>query len=407
MQCRYCNLLLEHTFADLGRAPLSNAYLVTEDLSKPEKHYPLNIKVCDRCWLVQTEDYVSREEIFDANYAYFSSVSSSWLKHAEDYFIKICKKLNLNEQCYVIEIASNDGYLLKHFVSQGIHCVGIEPTDSTATAAERLGIPVIRQFFDSKLAEELTCNHQQADLIIGNNVYAHVPDVNDFTLGMKMALKPAGTVTLEFSHLLNLIEYCQFDTIYHEHYSYLSLYTVQKIFTNAGLRIFDVDILSTHGGSLRIYGCHENDPRNTSKAVTDVIEHEEQKGLRNLATYQQYQERIQVIKKEFIAFLREQKQQNKLVVAYGAAAKGNMLLNFAGITADLIPWVCDNAQSKQGKYLPGSRIPIVHPQILSSERPDFVIIMPWNIADEIRQQHAYIRAWGGRFVVAMPGLSIL
>jgi SAM-dependent methyltransferase len=407
MNCRFCGEVLIHTFIDLVSAPPSNAYLHQEDLNKPELYFPLKLNVCHHCWLVQTEDYTGAEELFHPDYAYFSSTSTSWLHHAAQYSDMICRRLQLGSESFVIEIASNDGYLLKNFVSRNIPCLGIEPTDSTATAAEKIGIPVCREFFGTALAYQLKEESKQADLIIGNNVYAHVPDINDFTAGMKAALKPGGTITLEFPHLMRLLEFTQFDTIYHEHYSYLSLYTVSRIFDSVGLRIFDVDELPTHGGSLRIYGCNAEDSKSCELAVSDVMAEEERRGLRTLDIYQTFQKKADMVKNALITFLIEQKKAAKKVAAYGAAAKGNTLLNYAGVKSDLIPYVCDTALSKQGKYLPGSHIPILDPDALRKERPDVVLILPWNIVDEIVLHHGYIREWGGVFAVAVPTMEIL
>jgi SAM-dependent methyltransferase len=297
MKCRHCGAPLTHTFLDLGFAPPSNAYLTQADLSKPEKYYPLKIKVCDQCWLVQTEDYAQADELFSPEYAYFSSTSAGWLAHAKRYAEKVTNELGLNAQSLVIEVASNDGYLLKNFVAAGIPCLGIEPTDSTAAAAERLGIPVVREFFGEALGQQLTVKGQQADLIVGNNVYAHVPDINDFTRGLKAALKPSGTITLEFPHLMRLIEQTQFDTVYHEHFSYLSLQTVSRIFAAAGLRVWNVEELPTHGGSLRVYGCHQDDSRSTESAVSCVLQAEVQHGLQDLSAYLNFQPRADRAKK--------------------------------------------------------------------------------------------------------------
>lgn len=407
MNCRHCNASLKQTFLDLGFAPPSNAYLSQEDLCKPEKYYPLKVKVCAQCWLVQTEDYAQADELFNAEYAYFSSTSSSWLDHASAYANMAIDRFQLSDKSYVIEIASNDGYLLKNFVSSGIPCLGIEPTDSTADAAEMLGIPVLREFFGEDLGKRLADNDQQADLIVGNNVYAHVPDINDFTKGLKVALKPNGTITLEFPHLMRLIKHTQFDTVYHEHFSYLSLYTVKKIFKMAGLRIWDVDQLSTHGGSLRIYGCHSEDKRPTSEAVKTLLEVEMRYGLQSIAIYKNFQLRAEKVKDNLLSFLIEQKRAGKKVVAYGAAAKGNTLLNYAGIKPDLLAFVCDAATAKQGKYMPGSHIPILKPEILSEDFLDYVLILPWNIAEEVRLQNADLTDQGAKFVTAIPELNIV
>ncbi|MDX8378078.1 MAG: class I SAM-dependent methyltransferase [Mariprofundales bacterium] len=407
MNCRHCTTLLQHVFLDLGFAPPSNAYLNKDDLHKPELYFPLKLYVCDQCWLVQTEDYACSNELFTDDYAYFSSTSTGWLKHAAQYCTMITESLALNKDSFVIEVASNDGYLLKNFVAGNIPCLGVEPTAGTAAAAESLDIPVIREFFGSILARQLVQEGKQADLIIGNNVYAHVPDINDFTLGLKTALKPEGTITLEFPHLLNLIEYNQFDTVYHEHYSYLSLFTVQKIFAKAGLRIFDVEELETHGGSLRIYGCHEEDSRTTEQAIAKILNYEYLGSLRSLSTYQGFQSKADDVKNNLLHFMLEENQLGSRFAAYGAAAKGNTLLNYAGIKPDLIPFICDAAASKQGKYMPGSHIPIVHPDVMAQYKPHYVLILPWNIEDEVKDKNSYIEEWGGKFITAVPELRIM
>lgn len=406
MKCRHCATPLQGTFLDLGFAPPSNAYLTSEDLGKPEKYYPLRIKVCDQCWLVQTEDYTLADELFSSDYAYFSSTSSGWLLHAAEYADKIARQLHLTRDSLVVEVASNDGYLLKNFVTAGIPCLGIEPTASTAAIAEKLSIPVIREFFGEQLAKQLVDMDQQADLIVGNNVYAHVPDINDFTKGLKTALKQEGTITLEFPHLMQLLEHNQFDTVYHEHFSYLSLYTVERIFKFAGLRIWDVETLPTHGGSLRVYGCHDEHLRRTDPRVSKLLEEEKERGLQTLITYQGFQAKADRIKDELVSFLIEQKQAGKKVAAYGAAAKGNTLLNYAGIKPDLLPFVCDAASAKQGKFMPGSHIPILAPVALTKQRPDFLLILPWNIATEVKRQNEQLAQWGTKFVTAVPTLEV-
>jgi len=405
MNCRHCRAPLEHIFLDLGFAPPSNAYLSAADLKMPELYFPLKLFVCEHCWLVQTEDYARADELFSHDYAYFSSVSKSWLDHAAQYAQMITARLGLGKHSHVIEIAANDGYLLKNFVAAGIPCLGIEPTASTAAAAEKLGIPVLREFFGKALGERLAKEGKQADLIIGNNVYAHVPDINDFTAGLKAALKPNGTITLEFPHLMRMIEHTQFDTVYHEHFSYLSLYTVERIFKTAGLRVWDVEELPTHGGSLRIYGCHAENPCQVSPAVDAILAKEAQRGLRILETYQAFQAKADRVKDDFLGFLIEQKRVGKKVAAYGAAAKGNTLLNYAGVKPDLLMFVCDAATSKQGKFMPGSHIPILSPTALTERRPDWVLILPWNIATEVMIQQDCIRQWGGHFVIVIPELD--
>lgn len=406
MNCRHCNTPLKHTFIDLGFSPPSNAYLTEEDLSKPEKWFPLRVKVCHNCWLVQAEDFAEADELFTATYAYFSSTSTTWLAHAKEYCDKITDELSLNGQSYVVEVASNDGYLLKNFMKAGIPCLGIEPTASTAQVAEEMGIPVVREFFGTQMGQRLAHEGKQADLIIGNNVYAHVPDINDFTSGLKYLLKEGGTITLEFPHLMRLIEFRQFDTIYHEHFSYLSLYTVGKIFTQAGLKIFKVEELSTHGGSLRIYGCHQDDSRGTEQSVVNLLREEANRGLQDMNTYMDFQRLAENIKYDLLSFLLAQKVKGKKVIGYGAAAKGNTLLNFAGVKPDLLSEVYDAAKAKQNKYLPGSHIPISSPDNISQAKADFVLILPWNISEEIRVQNDHLLAEGVKFLSAIPSLTI-
>jgi SAM-dependent methyltransferase len=407
MKCRHCDQVLEHSFVDLGFAPPSNAYLLAAELSEPEVHYPLRVKVCHQCWLVQTEDYARAEELFGADYAYFSSTSSSWLEHAADYARMITDRLQLGPESFVIEVASNDGYLLKNFVAAGIPCLGIEPTADTAAVAEELGIPVLREFFGAALGRQLADGGRSADLIAGNNVYAHVPDINDFTRGLAAALKPEGTVTLEFPHLVPLIEQTQFDTIYHEHFSYLSLTTVARIFAEAGLRIWDVEELPTHGSSLRVYGCHTEAGIATTDRVDALLTHEDKFGVTRLETYTEFQKRADRVKDDLLAFLIEQKRAGRSVAAYGAAAKGNTLLNYAGVRPDLLPYVCDAARSKQGKFLPGSHIPIRSPDALWENPPDFIVILPRNIAHEVQAQLIDLFHKGARFVTAVPELNFL
>lgn len=406
MNCRHCNTPLEHVFLDLGFAPPSNAYLVEADLQAPEQYFPLKLFVCDKCWLVQTEDYARSEELFTKDYAYFSSTSTTWLAHAKSYVDMITTRLGLGAQSFVIEVASNDGYLLKNFVASGVPCLGVEPTDSTAAAAEALGVPVAREFFGQQFAGKLVASGKQADLIIGNNVYAHVPDINDFTAGMKTALRLGGTITLEFPHLMSLMRLNQFDTVYHEHYSYLSLQSVKAIFAKAGLRVCDVEQISTHGGSLRVYGCHAADARADGAAVAQVLAEELASGLQDLPTYRRFQLEANKVKNNLLAFLVEANRAGKTVAAYGAAAKGNTLLNYAGVKPDLMTFVCDAAASKQGKFMPGSHIPILAPAQLRERKPDYVIILPWNIADEVVKANDFVREWGGQFVVAVPELRV-
>lgn len=405
MQCRNCAAALRHTFIDLGFAPLSNAYLAWEDLSRPEKHYPLRVKVCDQCWLVQTEDYAHVEELFRSDYAYFSSTSDSWLAHARAYCDHVTNHFRLGPESHVIEVGSNDGYLLRNFVQTGVPCLGIEPTASTATAAEAIGVPVLRQFFCEALAHRLVAEGCSADLIIGNNVYAHVPTINDFTRGLASLLKPEGVVTLEFPHLLQLISQNQFDTVYHEHFSYLSLRVVQRIFSAAGMRIWDVEKLATHGGSLRVYGCLASSMWGATGRVADVLAEEEAMGLERVDTYAAFQGRADKVKNNLLAFLIKQKSIGKRVAAYGAAAKGNTLLNYAGVKPDLLPYVCDASSSKQGLFLPGSHLPVCAPQRLFDEQPDIVLVLPWNLRNEVSVFLAPLVEMGTELYVAIPQIE--
>lgn len=407
MKCRHCGAPVSLPFLDLGFAPPSNAYLTAADLTRHETYYPLRTEVCSCCWLVQTDDFAPADELFGSDYAYFSSTSTGWLDHAKTYASSMTRRLGLTSDSMVIEVASNDGYLLRNFVAAGIPCLGVEPTASTAAAAEALGIPVLREFFGQSLAERLQAEGRQADLIAGNNVYAHVPDINDFTRGLKAALKPGGVITLEFPHVMRLIERSQFDTVYHEHFSYLSLYTSSRIFEAAGLRIWDVDELPTHGGSLRIYGCHSGDDRPVTEAVAALLDEEMHRGLRSPEGYHSLQGSADRIKDDLLAFLIEQKRAGRGVAAYGAAAKGNTLLNYAGVKPDLLPFVCDAAAAKQGRFMPGSHIPILSPAALVERPPDFLIILPWNIADEVRAQNAHLIKHGVKTVTAVPKLEIV
>ncbi len=401
VSCRHCNAALRHTFIDLGLAPPSNAYLDAAGLTRPEKYYPLKVMVCDQCWLLQTEDYAPADELFNADYAYFSSTSIGWVEHAARYAEKVIGDFALDKNSMVLEIASNDGYLLKNFVAAGVPCLGIEPTAGTAAIAETLGIPVLREFFGERLGQQLAREGRSADLIAGNNVYAHVPDINDFTRGLKAALKPDGVITLEFPHLMQLIEQTLFDTIYHEHYSYLSLHIVARIFTSAGLRVWDVETLPTHGGSLRVYGCHAESARATSATVTALLAEEAMHGLQSMRAYKGFQAKADRIRDDLHDFLTAQKRAGRSVAAYGAAAKGNTLLNYAGITTDLLPFVCDAAPAKQGKFIPGNHIPILAPSVLQDRRPDYLLILPWNISGEVRAQNAALAALGTQFVDAL------
>ncbi|QWD32242.1 class I SAM-dependent methyltransferase [Polynucleobacter paneuropaeus] len=407
MKCRHCQKELIYTFLDLGFSPPSNAYLTEADLVKPEYYYPLKVMVCDQCWLVQTEDRKLAHELFDPQYAYFSSVSTSWLEHAKNYADMMIKKFQLNQSNFIVEIASNDGYLLKNFIAKKIPCLGVEPTESTALVAEGLGIPVLRSFFSEEIGNKVAKEWSKADLVIGNNVYAHVPDINDFTRGLKSLLSTNGVITLEFPHLMKLLEFTQFDTIYHEHFSYLSLGTVVQIFKFSGLRVWNVEVLSTHGGSLRVYGCHEDGPWRTLPIVDDILAQEKSYGMTQLATYLRFQDRADIVKNEALQFLITQKKIGKRVAAYGAAAKGNTLLNYAGIKPDLLPFVCDAASAKQHRFMPGSHIPIFPPSVLREKRADYILILPWNISEEVVAQLSSIVDFDTKFVTLIPQLKIL
>lgn len=404
MHCRHCGAPVTLPLADLGTAPPSNAYLSAEALHAPERWYPLRVLVCERCWLVQTEDFAQAHELFDAEYAYFSSYSSSWLAHAQAYVQAMVQRFALGPHSRVVEIAANDGYLLQYVAARGIPCLGVEPTASTAAAARAKGIPVVERFFGQELARELVAQGQAADLTAANNVLAHVPDINDFVAGFALLLQPAGVATFEFPHLLQLVQQCQFDTLYHEHFSYLSLTAVQRIFAANGLTVFDVEELPTHGGSLRVYARRtDGAPRPEAPAVAALLAREAQAGVASAAFYSDFQRECLRIKRELLSFLITAQAQGRKVAAYGAAAKGNTLLNFAGVRADLLPYVVDRNPAKQGKYLPGSRIPVVDEAHLRADRPDVVLILPWNLREEVVAQLAYIREWGGRFAVAVPG----
>jgi len=405
MNCRHCQAPLSLVFLDLGSAPPSNAYLTEQALRVPEKWFPLRVLVCTECWLVQTEDFAEAAELFDANYAYFSSFSSTWLAHAERYVAEMVESFKLDAASQVVEVAANDGYLLQYVKGCGIPCLGVEPTASTAAAARSRGIAVVEDFFGVRLARELAAQGKQADLAIANNVLAHVPDINDFVAGFAILLKPLGIATFEFPHLLHLVAEIQFDTIYHEHYSYYSLHAVKRIFEHCGLAVFDVEELPTHGGSLRVFAQRQDAGKlghATTSRVADLLKREVAVGMTTAAYYAGFQAKTDQVKNELLAFLIEAKREGKKVAAYGAAAKGSTLLNYAGVRSDLISFVSDAAPSKQGKFMPGSRIPIVSEARIREYRPDYVIILPWNLREEVMTQLSYIREWGGRFVVAVP-----
>jgi hypothetical protein len=426
LKCRFCAQSLKHEFIDLNNCPPSNAYLTETQRNEPETFYPLKVLVCEACFLVQIDEYAKSSDIFDHQYAYFSSYSSSWLAHCKVYTDKIIERFNYNSDSLVVEIASNDGYLLQYFKEKNIPVLGIEPTANTAAVAIKKGIPTVVDFFGEKLAMQLVKEGKKADLIAGNNVLAHVPNINDFVKGLKILLKSGnsergretqnpkpetqnkgGVITLEFPHLLQLIRHNQFDTIYHEHYSYLSLHTVKQIFEKHGLALFDVEEIPTHGGSLRIYAKHFSDISKTiSTNIALVLKKEQKAHLTNIRTYQDFQQKANKVKNDFLSFLLRAKKNKKRIVGYGAAAKGNTLLNYCGVKKDLIDFVVDASPHKQGKFLPSSHIPIANEKEIRAVKPEYVVIFPWNIKDEIEGQLAYIKEWGGKFVVAVPKLKI-
>ncbi len=407
MKCRHCQTPLTRTFADLGSAPPSNAYLTKEALKAPEQHFPLRVLVCDNCFLVQTEDFAAFDELFDDNYAYFSSYSDSWLKHSERYVADMVERFNLGPNSMVAEIAANDGYLLQFVKARQIACYGVEPTASTAAAARDKGIEIVEEFFGESLGAKLARAGRAADLIAANNVLAHVPDINDFVSGFTALLKRDGVATFEFPHLAELIRHNQFDTIYHEHFSYLSLGTVRRIFEANGLKVFDVEKLPTHGGSLRVFAQRGDTGTNAqTSSVEQIVAEERSLNLDQIEGYEGFQLRAEKAKDDLLGFLREQRSNAKSVAAYGAAAKGNTFLNFAGIGSDQISFVVDRNPEKQQKFMPGSRIPIVSEDRLRADKPDFIVILPWNLANEIAEQLNYTREWGARFVRAIPEVKI-
>lgn len=406
MKCRHCQHQLRLPLIDLGVMPPSNAYLTEVSLRYPEPQYPLKVWVCQHCWLVQTEDFTRPEQLFTEDYAYFSSTSASWLNHACQFALSSIQTLGLTPQSFVVELASNDGYLLKNYLRAGIPCLGVEPTAAAAAAARLQGLEVMEVFFGKRQAKQLKQSYGQADLIVANNVLAHVPDINDFIAGMAIVLAPDGVVSIEFPHVLNLLNLCQFDTIYHEHYSYLSLFTVQLMFGQAGLRVFDVESLPTHGGSLRVWLCHQQSVRLTSASVSRVLMAEQASGLQQDRAYLGFQHRVDGIVTQLQGFLTQAMAQGKRIVAYGAAAKGNTLLNYAGIKDTDITVVADAAKSKQGKFLPGSHIPIVSPADLIALRPDYVLILPWNIKTEVISQLRPLLPDTTVFVTAIPELQL-
>ncbi len=408
MKCRHCAADLQLTFLDLGSAPPSNAYLTKAALAAPEKWYPLRILVCERCWLVQTEDSTEAPELFDPEYSYFSSTSRSWLEHSERYAEEMCRRFGLGPTSHVVEIAANDGYLLQYFKSRRVLCTGVEPTAGTAAAARAKGIDIVERFFGAQLAEELVADGKSADLMAANNVLAHVPALGDFVAGFRILLRPSGVATFELPHLCRLVADSLFDTVYHEHFSYFSLTAVESVFAANGLAIFDVEELPTHGGSLRVFAQRGDtgvQPR--GPAVDALLRREASLGVGQASYYRNFQGRVDKIKDDFVAFLLDAKRRGETVAGYGAAAKGNTLLNYAGVRGDLVRFIADGARAKQGKFMPGSRIPIVDKEAIRSARPSYVVIFPWNLKDEIVAQLGFVRDWGGKFVTALPSLQVL
>ncbi len=405
--CRFCGSKLEHTFVDLGMSPLCQTHIAPEQLSEMEPFYPLHAYVCDECFLVQLQEFVTPDNIF-SEYAYFSSYSESWVAHARRYAEMAAARFGLDNRSRVVEIASNDGYLLQHFVAMGIPVLGVEPAANVADVARQKGIPSVVRFFGRETARDLSGTHGKADLLLGNNVLAHVPDLNDFVAGMKLLLKPTGVITMEFPHLLRLMESNQFDTIYHEHFSYFSFLTVERVFAAHGVVLFDVEELATHGGSLRIFGRHAEDlSKPVSVRVTQLRGRETGLGFDKLETYRGFGEQVKETKRKLLSFLIEAKRAGKSIAGYGAPGKGNTLLNYCGIREDFLDYTVDRNPYKQGTFTPGTRIPIFDPEKIRETRPDYVLILPWNLKDEISEQMAFVREWGGRFVVPIPEVAIL
>ncbi|MDQ6778252.1 MAG: class I SAM-dependent methyltransferase [Actinomycetota bacterium] len=403
--CRFCTAALNEVFADLGTSPLANSYVAPENVNAMEPFYPLRALVCGECFLVQLEEFESPDHIF-SDYAYFSSYSTTWLAHAQGYTEEMIERLDLGPESHVVELASNDGYLLQYFHQRQIPVLGIEPAANVAKVALQKGIPTLVEFFGAETARSLA-PESCADLLLGNNVLAHVPDLNDFVAGMKILLKPGGVITMEFPHLMSLIDQNQWDTIYHEHFSYFSFLTAGRVFAAHGLRLFDVEELPTHGGSLRIFGCHAEDPdKPDTERATELRARELAAGYEDLSTYTSYGERVVADKRQILRFLIGLKEENKRIVGYGAPAKGNTLLNYCGVRQDFIAYTCDLNPHKQGHFLPGSHIPIRPPDAICEDRPDVVLILPWNLREEIMEQLGFIREWGGRFAVRTPELTL-
>ncbi len=406
LKCRFCGSALSQTFVDLGMAPLCQTHITAEQLNHMERFYPLHAYVCEKCFLVQLGEYVSPEEIF-GEYAYFSSYSDTWLKHAENYVDMMIDRFHLGPQSKVVEIASNDGYLLQYFVQKKLPVLGVEPAANIAKVAMDKGIPTVVKFFGQNTARQLSAENHKADLLLGNNVLAQVPDLNDFVAGMKILLKPSGIITMEFPHLVRLIGENQFDTIYHEHFSYFSFTTVERVFAAHGLTLFDVDELPTHGGSLRIYGRHADDiTKPVTERVSGLKQREDAWGVHKMETYRQFARKVAATKRNILSFLIEAKANGKSVVGYGAPGKGNTLLNYCGIRTDFLDYTVDRNPYKQGKYTPGTHIPIMPPSKIAETKPDYLFILPWNLKDEIMQQNSFIREWGGKFVVPIPEVRV-
>ncbi len=406
--CRFCSEDLEYSVVDLGMSPLCQKHVKPEKANELEKFYPLHAYVCSNCWLMQLEEFATPDEIFADEYAYFSSYSDSWLEHARKYTEKMIDGLGLDSTSLVVEIASNDGYLLQWFGQKNVPVLGIEPAANVAEVAIAKGIRTEVEFFGQKVAEQLSEKYGKADLLLGNNVLAHVPNINDFVRGMKVMLGKQGVITMEFPHLQKLIESNQFDTIYHEHFSYLSFVAVNRIFAHHGITLFDVEELPTHGGSLRIYGRHvEDKQKRVTKRVNELLQREIDLGFETLEYYTIFEEKVKETKRKFLSFLIDAKRKGKTVVGYGAPGKGNTLLNYCGVRTDFLDYTVDRSPHKQGNFLPGTRIPILHPDVIKETQPDFVVILPWNLKDEITKQHSYIKQWGGRFVVPIPELTVI
>jgi len=405
--CRFCDAHLRHLVVDLGKSPLCESFLTADQLNQMEPFYPLQAFVCDQCFLVQVLDHVGGVSIFGGEYAYFSSFSDSWLKHCSSYADNIVERLGLDEQSQVVEVASNDGYMLQYFMEKGIKTQGVEPADNVAEVARQKGVPTRVEFFGEATAKGLVADSIRADLLIGNNVLAHVPDLNDFVCGLKIVLAPTGVLTMEFQHLLNMLELNQFDTIYQEHYCYLSLHAARQVFEHHGLTIFDVEEIPTHGGSLRIYVRHTEDKsRPVLPTIAEIHDREISAGLTDLETYSAYGEKVAETKRQLLEFLIQARREGKRVAGYGAPGKGNTLLNYCGIREDLIEFVVDRNPYKQGKFLPGTHIPVFAPEKIDREQPDYVLILPWNLREEITNQLSYVRDWGARFVVPIPRLEV-